>query len=63
MMVVTGAIIHGIMVPNEKIPHTDPLSATVFLGLGCAEMSLGGLILGVLMLIFLARVVTGKEEL
>ena len=63
IITVVGAIIHDIMIPHEKIPHTDPIMATSCLGLGVLELTIGGCILGFLLLRFLFRVAMGNEEL
>lgn len=63
IMLLAGALIHAIMVPNDKLPHTDPIAATACLGLGTVELTIGGCILGFLMLRFLFRVAIGNEEL
>lgn len=63
IIAIIGGIIHDIMIPNGKIPHTNPIMATGCMGLGALELTIGGCILGFLMLRFLFRVAIGDEEL
>lgn len=56
-------LIHAFMVSNDKVPHTDPLIVRIFWYLGCTELGIGCLILGVLLLGFLWKVILGKEQM
>lgn len=63
IVLVIGMFIHMLMVPNDKIPHTDPLIARIFWYLGITELGLGCLILAALLMGFLWKVVIGKEQM
>jgi hypothetical protein len=59
---ITAFIFHAVMVPNDKIPHSDPRVVTAFLILAGVTFGLGTLILLGRITVYFAQVVMGKRD-
>jgi hypothetical protein len=62
---VIGTLIHSVLIPDDKVPHTDPLAVTFFYGLSLFGFSVAtpSLLYGAfLVFAWLFDVARGKEQ-
>lgn len=59
---ITGWLFRAFMVPNDKIPHTDPMVVTVFLILAGITAGIGSLILLTSITVFLGKIILGQKS-